>query len=86
MRVSTDLEYLLVAIGFVIIILLAVKIVQGFLASQGREWDVREHGPLDRAWLCLDCEEVGWDPLNCPACGAKQMFLLERWLDRRIVL
>jgi len=41
---------------------------------------------LQRAWICLDCEEVysgggrGACPGQCPVCGSRAAWPLRRWV------
>jgi len=40
------------------------------------------HFPLNRAYLCQDCNAVGNDPAHCPACASKALMGLALVLDR----
>ena len=40
------------------------------------------HMPLASAFLCQDCQEIGNDPLTCPACAPKAVQSLAHILDR----
>jgi len=40
------------------------------------------HFPLKRAYLCQDCNAVGNDPEDCPACASKALMGLAQVLDR----
>jgi len=40
------------------------------------------HFPLNRAYLCQDCNAVGNDPDHCPACASKALMGLAQVLDR----
>lgn len=44
--------------------------------------EIRQHFPLERATLCLDCDELF--PLTgiCPACGSEALYSLARFLTR----
>ena len=34
------------------------------------------HIPMERAYLCLDCEAVGNSAMNCPACAGGALLSL----------
>jgi hypothetical protein len=38
--------------------------------------------PLDRAYLCADCEFVGADGRRCGKCGGGALYPLRKLLDR----
>lgn len=38
--------------------------------------------PLDRAYLCEDCRNIGNDPHGCPACASQALLSLAGVLDR----
>lgn len=40
------------------------------------------HIPLASAFLCQDCQEIGNDPLVCPACASTVLLPLAGVLDR----
>ena len=40
------------------------------------------HIPLHQAYLCQDCNAVGNDPTDCPACASKALMGLARVMDR----
>lgn len=34
------------------------------------------HIPMERAYLCLDCEAVGNSAMGCPACASRALLSL----------
>jgi hypothetical protein len=38
--------------------------------------------PLNRAYICVDCEMIDGNAAYCPACGSGAVWPLRRWLDR----
>jgi hypothetical protein len=40
------------------------------------------HIPLASAFLCQDCQEIGNDPLVCPACASSAVRSLAQIMDR----
>ena len=40
------------------------------------------HFPLNRAYLCQDCNEVGNDATHCPACASQALMGLAQVFDR----
>lgn len=40
----------------------------------------RNHMPMSRVAICLDCESVFWMDKTCPACGSKQWVALTNWI------
>lgn len=47
-------------------------------------WRKRQHFPLDRATLCLDCDVVFELEGLCPACGSEHIYSVARFLNREI--
>jgi RNA polymerase subunit RPABC4/transcription elongation factor Spt4 len=41
-----------------------------------------DHFPLNRAYLCQDCNAVGNNAMNCPACASTVLLGLAGVLDR----
>lgn len=44
--------------------------------------DKLSHFPLNRAYLCQDCNAVGNHPTHCPACASQALMGLAQVLDR----
>ena len=40
------------------------------------------HIPLSSAYLCIDCDEVGSDFRNCPACASTALLPLASIMER----
>jgi DnaJ-class molecular chaperone len=43
-----------------------------------------QHFPLESAYLCQDCNSVGNNAMNCPACASSVVMNLATVLDREV--
>jgi hypothetical protein len=45
--------------------------------------DAQQHIPLNQAYLCQDCDEIGNSSMRCPACASEVLLSLAGIFDRR---
>jgi hypothetical protein len=45
--------------------------------------DAQQHIPLNEAYLCQDCDEIGNSSTQCPACASEVLFSLAGVFDRK---
>lgn len=41
---------------------------------------------LDRAYLCLDCDDVGENSVRCNKCLSEAIFPIHLWLNKTLTL
>jgi hypothetical protein len=46
-------------------------------------FDAQQHIPLNEAYLCQDCDAVGNNSTQCPACASEVLLSLAGIFDRR---
>jgi hypothetical protein len=46
-------------------------------------YDARHFIPLNRAYLCQDCDCVGSNAMHCPSCASEVLLGLANVLDRK---
>ena len=39
--------------------------------------------PLERAYLCVNCNHIGANGRQCPNCAGRSLLMLQRILDRK---
>lgn len=42
-----------------------------------------DHFPLNRAYLCSDCETVTNSPNQCPSCTSENLYPIIKFLNRK---
>jgi hypothetical protein len=45
--------------------------------------EARQYIPLTKAYLCQDCDSVGNNSMQCPACASEVLMGLASVLDRK---
>jgi primosomal protein N' len=53
------------------------------MESETMTCDARQYIPLDKAYLCQDCDSVGNSSMHCPACASEVLMGLAGVLDRK---